>query len=211
MFGRQSLKIGMSPVYFSHTDALHSSSPLWAPRRPMAHTRRMRLRSAQQAPQPHHLPWCGLSRGHPGRRLSTSSTPRTSPWRKPLLQLSRRRPPCSTKKVAKSSLPRVLMVQSPFPIDNPPLCTIQVQQIVTSSGLNRWRSAGPMREVRRMARTSFWLAFSRWRGWQRPAEHPQQPRVCHIGHGFHPEQEERLVLIAPSARPRFGYPTSEYL
>ena len=99
------------------------------------------------------------------------------------------------------------MVQSPFPIDNPPLCTIQVLQIVTSSGLNRWRSAGPMREVRRMARTSFWLAFSRWRGWQRPAEHPQQPRVCHIGHGFHPEQEERLVLIAPSARPRFGYPT----
>jgi hypothetical protein len=61
------------------------------------------------------------------------------------------------EEVAKSSLPRVLMVQSPFPIDNPPLCTIQVQQIVTSSGLNRWRSAGPMREVRRMARMSFWL------------------------------------------------------
>ena len=102
----------------------------------------------------------------------------------------------------------MLMVQSPFPIDNPPLCTIQVQQIVTSSGLNRWRSAGPMREVRRMARTSFWLASSRWRGWQRPAEHPQQPRVCHIGHGFHPEQEERFCTLSPSARPRFGYRVS---
>ena len=95
------------------------------------------------------------------------------------------------------------MVQSPFPIDNPPLCTIQVQQIVTSSGLNRWRSAGPMREVRRMARMSFWLASSRWRGWRRPAEHPQQPRVCHIGHGFHPEQEERISTNRPVCPPPF--------
>ena len=68
MFGRQSLKIGMSPVYFSHTDALHTRSPLWAPRRPMTHTRRMRLSSAQHGPQPHHQPWCGTSRGHPGHR-----------------------------------------------------------------------------------------------------------------------------------------------
>ena len=31
-----------------------------------------------------------------------------------------------------SSLPRVLMVQQPFPVDNSPPCTIQVQQIVTN-------------------------------------------------------------------------------
>ena len=49
-----------------------------------------------------------------------------------LLQLSWRRPPCSTKRVAQSSLPRVLMVQPPFPVDSPPPCTIQVQQIVTN-------------------------------------------------------------------------------
>ena len=49
-----------------------------------------------------------------------------------LLQLSRRRPPCSMNKVAQSSLPRVLMVQQPFPVDNSPPCTIQVQQIVTN-------------------------------------------------------------------------------
>ena len=95
----------------------------------------------------------------------------------------------NTNKVAQSSLPRVLMVRPPFPVDNSPLCTIQVQQIVTSSGLNRWRSAGPIREVRRMDRMSFWLASSRWRGWQWPAEHPQQPRVCHIGHGSIPSEE----------------------
>ena len=100
-----------------------------------------------------------------------------------LLQLSWRRPPCSMNKVAQSSLPRVLMVQPPFPVDNSPPCTIQVQQIVTSSGLKRWRSAGPIREVRRMDRMSFWLASSRWRGWQWSFEHPQQPRVSHIGLG----------------------------
>ena len=110
----------------------------------MTHTRRMRLNSAQHAPQPHHQPWCGLSRGHIGHRLSTSSTPRRAASH---CCSSRRRPPCSTKIVAKSSLPRVLMVQPPFPVDNSPLCTIQVQQIVTRSGLNRWRSAGPIREV----------------------------------------------------------------
>ena len=49
-----------------------------------------------------------------------------------MLQLSRRRPPCSTNKVAQSSLPRVLMVQLPFPVDSSPPCTIQVQQLVTT-------------------------------------------------------------------------------
>ena len=128
----------------------------------------------------------------------------TSPWRKPLLQLSRRRPPCSTKRVAQSSLPRVLMVQPPFPVDNSPICTIQVQQIVTSWGLNRWRSAGPMREVRRMDRMSFWLASSRWRGWQCPAEHPHQPRVCHIGHGSIPSEENDPYTSPTVAAPVLG-------
>ena len=36
----------------------------------------------------------------------------------------------NTNKVAQSSLPRVWMVQPPFPVDSPPPCTIQVQQIV---------------------------------------------------------------------------------
>jgi len=110
-----------------------------------------------------------------------------------LLQLSRRRPPCSTNKVAQSSLPRVLMVQPPFPVDSPPLCTIHVQQIVTSSGLNRWRSAGPMREVRRMNRMSFWLASSHWRGWQWSYEYPQQPRACHIGLHMPPRPSRRAA------------------
>ena len=93
------------------------------------------------------------------------------------------------------------MVQPPFSVDNSPPCIIQVQPIVTSSGLNRWRSAGPMREVRRMARMSFWLASSRWRGWQWPAEHPQQPRVCHIGHGSIPSKEND-----PYRSPRLAAP-----
>ena len=49
-----------------------------------------------------------------------------------LQQLSWRRPRCSTKKVATSSLPRVLKVQLFSSIDHPPPCTIQVQQIVTN-------------------------------------------------------------------------------
>ena len=98
----------------------------------------------------------------------------------------------------------MLMVQPPFPVDNSPLCTIQVQQIVTSSGLKRWRSAGPIREVRRMDRMSFWLASSRWRGWQWPAEHPQQPRVCHIGHGSIPSKKNDPYRSPTVAAPVLG-------
>ena len=98
----------------------------------------------------------------------------------------------------------MLMVQPPFPVDNSPICTIQVQQIVTSWGLNRWRSAGPMREVRRMDRMSFWLASSRWRGWQCPAEHPHQPRVCHIGHGSIPSEENDPYTSPTVAAPVLG-------
>ena len=185
--GRQGLKVGMLPVSFSrtltrYTPAAHCGrhAGQWPTREECAspaHSKPLSRTTCHGAASAAAIPAIDSP---PARHLAVQQA---------LLQLSWRRPPCSTKIVVKSSLPRVLMVRPPFPVDNSPLCTIQVQQIVTSSGLNRWRSAGPIREVRRMDRMSFWLASSRWRGWQWPAEHPQQPRVCHIGHGSIPSEE----------------------
>ena len=73
-FERGCLKVGMSPVYFLHTDAPHTS------RRPMSALRAGGLIQTFELPLStfhpieHHQPLCGLSRGHPGHRRCTCSS-----------------------------------------------------------------------------------------------------------------------------------------
>ena len=80
---------------------------------------------------------------HPGRALVAAVRPQPRPSRPQALHhlvtaadccssLSWRGPRGSKKKVAQSSLPRVLTVKLPSLSDHPPPCTMQVQPIVTT-------------------------------------------------------------------------------
>ena len=105
-------------------------SPLWAPPRLMCYDPHQKNVPLQCTERPSAAPPAIVRpQPRPSRQKALHQLD-PSPWRKPLLQLSWRRPPCSTNRVAQSSLPRVLMVQLPFPVDSSPPCTIQVQPIV---------------------------------------------------------------------------------
>ena len=73
-FERECLKVCISPVFFLHTDALHTSRCPMSALRVSGLIQTFELPLSTFHPIEHHQPPCGLSRGHPGHRRCTCSS-----------------------------------------------------------------------------------------------------------------------------------------